>query len=189
MKGIIQYLTYTVFLLGSCKQYAKEPNVNQDKQNWKVELATELPKLGHRNWLLIVDKAFPELASENIQIIETNEALLSVLNEVKTQLDSQSHVKPILYKDLELDVLNDNLSPGANKFKKDLYTIYPNNAYSSILHQDVFSKMDSASKLFKILVLKSETTIPYSSIFMELDCKYWNETSENQLREMMISKK
>lgn len=150
--------------------------------NWKEEFSLELPKLGHRNWILIVDKAFPELASYNIKIINTNSPLLNVLNEVKTVLDSQSHITPILYKDLELEMLDEGLVKGSTKFKENLYKIYPKEAYKSILHEEIFSKMDSSSKIFKILVLKSETTIPYSSVFMELDCKYWNPELESLLR-------
>jgi len=28
-------------------------------------------------------------------------------------------------------------------------------------------------------------TIPYTSVFMRLDCGYWTEDQENRLREMM----
>ncbi|WP_313156297.1 hypothetical protein [Sphingobacterium multivorum] len=184
MKKRISYLllVFSVLFI-SCQPNKTPVSDGQKSTSWKKQLQTELPQLGHRNWLLVVDKAFPLLADENIQIIETNEQLVDVLNEVKNQVGAQAHVKPILYKDLELDYLNEELVPGIEKFKKDLYRIYPQDSYSVIAHNEIFSKMDAASKLFKVLVLKTNAVMPYSSVFMELDCKYWNVDKEILLRD------
>jgi hypothetical protein len=54
-----------------------------------------------------------------------------------------------------------------------------------LLHDSVFVKIDSASKLFSVVVLKTEETIAYSSVFIELDCKYWNSDQEKDLRKQM----
>jgi hypothetical protein len=56
-----------------------------------------------------------------------------------------------------------------------------------ILHDSVFVKIDAASKLFSVVVLKTEETIPYSSIFLELGCKYWNAEQEKALRTLMMN--
>jgi hypothetical protein len=58
----------------------------------------------------------------------------------------------------------------------------------TILHDSVFLKIDEASKLFKVLVLKTEGTIAYSSVFLNLDCKYWTGEKENALRQAMSGK-
>jgi hypothetical protein len=47
--------------------------------------------------------------------------------------------------------------------------------------------MDASSKLFKILVLKTNETLAYSSVFLQLDCAYWNAEKEGHLREAMKS--
>ena len=41
-----------------------------------------------------------------------------------------------------------------------------------------------ASK-YAILVLKSKTSLPYSSVFIELDSGYWDRESEDRLRQEM----
>jgi hypothetical protein len=58
----------------------------------------------------------------------------------------------------------------------------------TILHDSVFTKIDEASKLFKILVLKTEGTIAYSSVFLNLDCKYWTAEKESSMRQAMSGK-
>jgi hypothetical protein len=47
--------------------------------------------------------------------------------------------------------------------------------------------MDKAAKLFSITVLKTEEVIPYSSVFLELDCSYWGAEKEKKLRDLMKS--
>jgi len=45
--------------------------------------------------------------------------------------------------------------------------------------------MDASSKLFKVLVFKTNETIAYSSIFIQLDCAYRDSEKEIQLRDAM----
>jgi len=38
-----------------------------------------------------------------------------------------------------------------------------------------------------VLVIKTDMTIPYTSVFFELDCGYWDSDAEKRLREGMLS--
>ncbi|WP_182953509.1 hypothetical protein [Pedobacter gandavensis] len=58
-----------------------------------------------------------------------------------------------------------------------------------LLHNEVFKKLDAESKLFKVLVIKTNEVIPYTSVFLQLDCGYWNGEKEQQLRDEMRVKK
>ena len=55
----------------------------------------------------------------------------------------------------------------------------------TLAHDDVFRQLDEASKLFKVLVIKTNEVLPYSSVFLQLDCKYWDSDREKQLRRIM----
>ena len=52
-------------------------------------------------------------------------------------------------------------------------------------HDSVFAKLADASKLFQVVVLKTESTLAYSSVFIELDCAYWSPAKEKALREKL----
>ncbi|MFP4621717.1 MAG: hypothetical protein ACLFM7_10425 [Bacteroidales bacterium] len=39
--------------------------------------------------------------------------------------------------------------------------------------------------MFQILVLKTDQTMPYSSVFIEMGCQYWPAEKENKLRSIM----
>ena len=49
-------------------------------------------------------------------------------------------------------------------------------------HDEIISKLDHAARMFSILIVKSTMTIPYTSVFIELDCGYWNADAEARLR-------
>ncbi|MGA2218091.1 MAG: hypothetical protein ABSG51_08390, partial [Terracidiphilus sp.] len=73
-------------------------------------------------------------------------------------------------------------APGVTAFRQDLYRILDDRNAREIDHEQIISKLDMSGRLFRILILKSTLTIPYSSIFLELDCGYWNSDSETRLR-------
>jgi len=159
-----------------------------EQKNWKVVLAEELPLLGHRNWILVVDKAFPAQTADGIEVINTGEELLPVLQYTLGEVAKSTHVKPIIYTDQELKFMTPELTPGIEAYKKSLNEILHGADVQTILHNSVFAKIDEASKLFKVLVLKTEGTIAYSSVFLNLDCKYWGAEKEDALRKAMEAK-
>jgi TorA maturation chaperone TorD len=58
----------------------------------------------------------------------------------------------------------------------------------SALHQKLIDQVDELSKNFHVLILKTNMTIPYTSVFLQLDCKYWGADSEQRLRNQMKGK-
>jgi hypothetical protein len=45
--------------------------------------------------------------------------------------------------------------------------------------------VDEVGKTFHIVVLKTTMTVPYTSVFLQLNCKYWSDDAEAQLRKAM----
>ena len=127
---------------------------------WKKEFEQLLPKLGHRNWILVVDKAFPLQSAPGIVTINTGEPMRPVLGELVRMLEKASHIKPVYYTDLELNSLSDDLCPGAEQARTEIFQALQDAQVNTILHEEVFSKIDTASKLFTTVVLKTESTIP-----------------------------
>jgi len=176
------WLSVTAIVFNSCTDSSKD---SKEFPDWKNALQQKLPFLGHRNWILIVDKAFPAQSSSGLVTINTGEPLVEVLQYVKKQLDSTPHIKPIIYKDLELQYVGDTLSPGIDVVKNKLKSVLKETETNTILHNDIFKKIDDASKLFSVLILKTEELHPYTSVFIELDCAYWNGDKEERLRQRM----
>lgn len=154
---------------------------------WKSALDRELPILGHRNWILVVDKAFPEENAPGIQTIYTDEDLLAVLKYTLDQINTSTHVRPVIYTDKELQYVPLKFAPGILIFRDSLEKLLSSTPSIPMLHDSVFTRIAEVNKLFKILILKTNDTIAYSSVYLQLDCAYWGDDAEKFLRDTMRS--
>ncbi len=188
LTNIVFILLSAFFLAACCCDKSKE---NQQimsiktEKTWEEQLDEVLPLLGHRNWILVVDKAFPLQSAAGMTYINTNGALLDVLGKVTGKIKSASHVAGIYYTDAELGYISEDLVPGIDTFKKNLQQALAGNNIQTLNHNDVFKRLDDASKLFNVVVLKTEQVMPYTSVFIELDCGYWSADKEAKLRTLM----
>ncbi len=153
--------------------------------NWQNRVSQSMPLLGHRNWILIVDSAYPLQSSPGVETIETNASQLDVLRYVLDAINSSIHVRPLLYMDKELPFVSDDDARGASAYRTQVAQILRNYPIESMLHEQVIAQIDETSKQFHVLVLKTTMTIPYSSVFIRLDCKYWSADAEKRMRARM----
>jgi hypothetical protein len=152
---------------------------------WTQEFDHVLPLLGHRNWILVVDKAYPWQSAPGITTLDTKAPLPDVLEKVVAAVSASTHVKPIFYTDKELGSITEEMAPGVEAFRRELARILAGARTQTLLHDSVFAKLAEAAKLFNVVILKTEGTIAYSSVFIELDCAYWDGDRERELRERM----
>jgi D-ribose pyranose/furanose isomerase RbsD len=165
----------------SCKSTPFESKP-ADSKEWQKALQSKLAAFGHRNWILIVDEAFPMQNGSGITYINSNEKLIPVLSYTLAEINNSSHVKPIIYHDKELSFIAEAQSRGVGKFSDSVNKVFGNNKVHQITHDSIFLKIDEAAKLFNVLIIKTNETIPYSSVFLQLDCAYWNDEKEAMLR-------
>jgi hypothetical protein len=157
--------------------------------DWQSHLREELPLLGHRNWIAIVDSAYPLQTSTGIETIETNSNHLDVIKEVFDQLSKVKHVRPVIFTDAELKAVPETDAPGVTAYREALAKLLATSEPQSLPHEQIIAKLDEAGKTFHILVLKTNLTIPYTSVFLRLDCGYWTADQEKRLREKMAKTK
>ena len=166
--------------LGSAAQATKS-------SDWKTKVASTMPLLGHRNWILIVDSAYPLQTSPGVETIETNAGQLSVVATVLQSINSSIHVRPLIYMDAELPFVPDEEAPGASVYRTQIAKLLHGYAIESVPHDKMLANVDDAGKQFHILVLKTNMAIPYTSVFIRLDCKYWSADQEQRLRARMAA--
>lgn len=172
------------FVLVAILGLAGAPRLNA-QTDWKTQVSQSMPLLGHRNWVLIVDSAYPLQSSPGIETIETNANHLEVIRYVMDTIKSSIHVRPIIYMDAELPYVSDEDAPGASAYREQIQRSLGEYKIESLLHERVINQIDETSKQFHVLVLKTTMTIPYSSVFIRLDCKYWSADAEKRMRERM----
>ena len=158
-----------------------------EPDNWKTAINDELPELGHRNWIVIADAAYPAQNSDGITTIVTGEDQTTVLKHVLEEIDAAKHVKPIIMVDKELDYILEKDAAGVDAYKAELNKLVSGKDVSNLPHMDIIEKLDEGSQLFNIVILKTEMTIPYTSVFINLDCAYWSAEKEDNLRSKMAA--
>jgi 3'-phosphoadenosine 5'-phosphosulfate sulfotransferase (PAPS reductase)/FAD synthetase len=156
---------------------------SQAQNNWQQKVNDELPLLGHRNWIVIVDSAYPLQSSSGVETIETGADHLAVLDFVLDALKKSEHVRPLVHTDKELEFVPEKDSPGVARYRQDLKARLSGFVADALPHQALIEQLGETGKSFHVLVLKTRMTIPYTSVFLQLDCKYWSAESEARLRE------
>ncbi len=153
--------------------------------DWRKEFQSSLPILGHRNWILIADAAYPLQIKPGITTIYTGEDQIDLVKEVLKAVNDAPHVSPDIFLDKEIDFVPETEVSGIESYKKQLDRLLKNEKVTKVLHEELLEMIDEAGQDFKVLVLKTDLTIPYTSVFIRLDCGYWNTEQEQQMRELM----
>ncbi len=154
---------------------------------WKAKVTQTLPLLGHRNWILIVDSAYPLQTSSGVETVETNASQTEVVRYVLDAVNHSIHVRPDIFMDAELPFVPDSDAPGASAYRTQIANLLRGHTVQSLPHEQIIDQIDQTSKLFHVLVLKTSLAIPYTSVFIRLNCKYWPDDAEKRLRARMAS--
>ena len=152
---------------------------------WRETLSRLLPVFGHRNWIVVADSAYPAQAKEGIETVVANADQLQVLATVLDALGKSKHVSPIILTDQELKYLDDAQAPGVEAYRDRLAAIFKDRTVASQPHEKIIDTLDTVSQTFRVLIIKTTMTIPYTSVFLQLDCAYWGPDAEKGLRAKM----
>jgi len=152
---------------------------------WEKDLAGELPLMGHRNWVVVVDSAYPLQTSPGIKTIYAGGDHAKVLDKVLKQVSQQKHVRPVIFTDAELKYVDEKYAPGIDALRKQLKSVLAKSDVQTLPHEKIIKQLDEAGKTFQVVVIKTDLTLPYTSVFIRLDCGYWSAEAEDALRKAM----
>jgi L-fucose mutarotase/ribose pyranase (RbsD/FucU family) len=155
------------------------------KPDWEQRLSVLLPLFGHRNWIVVADSAYPAQSNPGIETIAAAAEQIDAVRAVRDAILASRHVRANMYVDAELGFVEETDAPGIADYKKQLDAVLYGSSVHRIPHEQIIQKLDQSAQLFRILIIKTEMTIPYTSVFFELDCGYWNAEAEERLREAM----
>ena len=154
-------------------------------EDWRKAVADRIPLYGHRNWIAVVDSAYPAQSCDGIETIVAEADQAEVVEAVLQALSGSRHVRPIVHTDAELAFVDEHDAPGVTAYRVQLAAALGDHAAISLIHEQIIHKLDEAGQTFRILIIKTNMTIPYTSVFLQLDCKYWSADAEQRLRARM----
>lgn len=141
-----------------------------------------LPLYGHRNWIVIADAAYPAQSNPGIETLFTGADHIEVIKKVLGAVGGSAHVRANVYLDAELKQVAERDAPGVSALRDNMSRLLNGQQTNELAHEQIITRLDEAAKLFRVLILKSTLAIPYTSVFLELECGYWSEEAERRLR-------
>lgn len=179
---------FGVLLLTTTLSRAQQSNVD-----WRSILQDRVHSYGHRNWIVVADSAYPTQSAEGIETIVTGADHFEVLQAVMRAVQASKHITPNVYEDRELAAVAESDAPRISAYREQL-AAYLNTlslrnppAVQILLHEKIIAKLAEVSQTFRVLILKTNMTSPYTSVFLELDCAYWSPEAEHRLRSVLAA--
>ncbi len=179
-KNMISYMCTALLgagLLAGCQ------SVNPERaSSWQQTVFERARLYGHRNWIVIADSAYPAQSRDGIETLATDADQIEVVRQVLATLADLHHVRPIVYTDAELPYVSEKDAPGISTYREQLAGVLGDRPVQVIPHEQIIAKLDEAGATFRVLILKTDLALPYTSVFLQLDCGYWSAEAEQRLR-------
>ena len=156
-------------------------------RDWKSRLAEIIPLFGHRNWIVVAVSAYPAQSKPGIETVVSGFEQIPVVEHVMDAIISSGHIRATIYADKELAFVPEADAPGIEDYRRQLVEALHGARIEYLPHEQIIQKLDQSAQVFRILLIKTDMTIPYTSIFFELDCGYWSAEAEQRLREAIAA--
>jgi hypothetical protein len=124
-------------------------------------------------------------SNSGIETFVCSEAQIEVTRKVVEAIASSAHVRANIYTDAELQHVPEEDALGIDLFRRQLSQLLQQHPVHQIPHEEIIGKLDQAASFFQILLVKTKSVLPYTSVFFELDCGYWSADAEQRLRTAM----
>jgi len=164
---------------------ASSPRISMS--NWERQLETLLPLYGHRNWIVVADSAYPAQSKPGIETVVSSAGQIEVARKVLDAINSSRHVRANIYLDQELEFVAEADAPGVTRYRSQLGQVLKGANTIPMLHEQIIARLDQVSQVFRVLIIKTDLTIPYTTVFFELGCAYWPANSEAKMRKAMAA--
>jgi len=153
------------------------------KPAWEQHFCDLLPFFGHRNWIVVADSAYPAQSKPGIETILAPADHIGAVRRVAQAITASAHVRANIYMDSELAFVEEYDAAGVAEYRQQLKDVFAGVTIESLPHEQIIARLDQSAQLFRILIVKTEMTIPYTTVFFELGCAYWNAEAEQRLRQ------
>jgi hypothetical protein len=150
---------------------------------WKDAANRQIGQLGYRNWIIIAEASFPAHNGPGFRQVTADVDVPEAVDYVLNTLEQTEHVRPGVYLPREQRSVENDFAPGIDELRKKIRASLHGHETTELDQQSLITLLEDASRSFDVLVIRTQTALPYSSVFLELQPGYWDADSENRLRE------
>jgi len=155
----------------------------RNDSTWQAAVQRQAGQLGYRNWIVIAEASFPAHNRPGIRQVNAPVGIPEALDYVLRTLEQSETVRPQIYVPRELRSVENDFAPGIDEFRKKLEVAMHGHETTELDQQSLLTLLQDANRSFDVLVIRTPTALPYSSVFLELQPGYWDVDSETRLRE------
>lgn len=152
---------------------------------WEEAVETQAGQLGYGNWIVIAEGSFPAHSRTGTRQIDSGEPIPVVLDEVLRTLERTEHVRPKVYVPLELESVENDFAPGIEQYRRELDIALHGHEVTRLEQESLMTLIQDTQRSLDVLVVRTDTALPYTSVFLELEPGYWDGESEMRLRDRM----
>ncbi len=154
-----------------------------DPNDWKGSVSRQVNQLGYRNWIVIAEASFPAHNRPGFRQVNSSAEVPEVVDFVLNSIEQTQHVRPRVYLTRELRSVENDFAPGIDELRNQIIASLHGHESTELDQQSLITLLESANQSFDVLVIRTATALPYSSVFMELQPGYWDAESEERLRQ------
>lgn len=154
-----------------------------DPDDWKASVSRQVNQLGYRNWIVIAEASFPAHNRPGFRQVNSSAEVPEVVDFVLNSIEQTQHVRPRVYVTRELRSVENDFAPGIDELRNQIKASLHGHESTELDQQSLITLLESANQSFDVLVIRTPTALPYTSVFMELQPGYWDAESEERLRQ------
>lgn len=153
------------------------------ENTWRAAVDSQAAQLGYRNWIVIAEASFPAHSRSGVRQVPAPVEVPEAVDYVLQALERTENVRPQVYLTRELRSVENDFAPGIDTLRGKLRESLHGHEPAELEQQSLLTLLEDANRSFDVLVIRTQTALPYSSVFLELKPGYWDADSEARLRE------
>jgi D-ribose pyranose/furanose isomerase RbsD len=157
--------------------------------SWKGAVKRHTADLGFRNWIVICEASFPAHSRQGVHQVHADSDISEVLQYVLQEIEQTQHVVPNVYLTRELRSMSNDVAPGIDEHRARVQEILIGRETVHLDQESLMTLLADANRSFDVLIIRTDTALPYSTVFLELQPGYWDAESEQKLRERIANER
>ena len=159
------------------------------KEAWRGAVDRQAAQLGYRNWIVIAEASFPAQSRPGVRQMMAPVEVPEALDYVLHALEQTEDLRPQVYVTRELRSVENDFAPGIDDLRKRIKGALHGHEPTELDQQSLLTLLDDANRSFDVLVIRTQSAMPYSSVFLELQPGYWDAAAESRLRDRIAQER
>jgi L-fucose mutarotase/ribose pyranase (RbsD/FucU family) len=156
-----------------------------DDATWQRELQHHLEMFGANNWIVVADASYPAQSSDGVDIITAGESQIEIVKTVLEALSASKLLGANVLTTAELAHVPEQDAQGITTYRAGLAQLLNGLTVDTLPQEKAIERIEETSRHLRVLVIKSASPLPYSSVFFQLTSSNWSADAEKRLRDSM----